>query len=49
MVEENPDILNSMQKQELRELLSQIDENCFSREEMSSQLAIAKTFVNMST
>ena len=49
MVEENPDILTSMQKQELRELLSQIDENRFSREEMLSQLAIAKTFVNMST
>ena len=48
-VPEDPDILSASQKLELKELLSQVEMNRFSREEMVSQMAIAKSFVHMYT
>ena len=51
-VHEEPDMLSASQKLELRELLSQghVESNVeFSRQHMISQLAIAKSFVNMRT
>ena len=47
MVPEDPDMLTDSQKLELKDLLSDVDTDLFSRQEMITQLAIAKSFVHL--
>ena len=46
VIQENPEMLSDAQRQELREYLSPIGGNPFRQEEMLSQFAIAKAYVN---
>jgi hypothetical protein len=47
VVPEDPDMLTDSQKLELKDLLSDVDTDLFSRQEMITQLAIAKSFVHL--